>query len=234
MSMKKQFVWLSVACLVAIVAWFGLAFRPAQSQIRDLRADVVKTQQEVTDLEAKLQKLLALQRNSSGARDRAERLVGSLPTDPKVSDFILQVQDAANAAGIDFLSIAPALPAVPAEVATSTPTDASGSTPSASPTPEEAAAAAAAAAQNPVTRLRSIAVQIKADGEYFEIEDFVLKMERLARALRIDDFTLAVAGESQGTALSSSMKVQMFMLTPQAAAGAVPNGQTDQGTSEGA
>ena len=232
MSMKRQFVWLSVACLLAVVAWFGLAFRPAQSQLRDLSAAVATTQQEVTDLEAKLQKLLALQRNSSGARDRAQRLLGALPADPKVSDFILQVQDAANAAGIDFLSIAPSLPAVPASVATST--SVTGSTPATSASPEEDAAAATAAAANPATRLRSISVQIKADGEFFEIEDFVLKMERLARALRIDDFTLAAAGGSQGNMLTSSMKVQMFMMTPQAAAGGVPNGQTTQGTSEGA
>jgi Tfp pilus assembly protein PilO len=78
-------------------------------------------------------------------------------------------------------------------------------------------------------------VQIKADGEYFEIEDFVLKMERLARALRIDDFSLAAGGENESNTLTASMKVQMFMITPQAAAGAAtPSGQTAQGTSEGA
>ncbi len=232
MSMKRQFVWLSVACLLTITVWFGLAFRPAHSQLNTLRDDVATTKQKVTDLEAKVQKLLALQRNSSGARDQAQRLVGSLPPDPKVSDFILQVQDAANAAGIDFLSIAPSLPAVPADIAASTasavPSESSSGT-AAKPTPEEVAAAAAAAAANPVTRLRAISVQIKADGEFFEIEDFVLKMERLARALRIDDFALSVAGEDQANKLTAAMKVQMFMLAPQAAA---PNGQTTQGTSE--
>lgn len=229
MSMKRQFVWLSVASLALVIAWFGLAFRPASSQLRDLRDDVASTKQQVVDLEAKLKKLLALQSNAGGARDRAQRLAGSLPSDPKVPDFILQVQDAANAAGIDFLSIAPAVPVVPTDSAVASP-----ATTDESLSAEEKVAAAQAAAQNPLSRLRSISVQIQADGEYFEIENFVLRMERLARALRIDDFTLAAAGEDNSSgALSASMKLQMFMMAPQAAAPA-PNGQTAQETSEAA
>lgn len=216
MSMKKRFISLAAVSVVVVGGWFGLAYRPAQSKLNDLRADVTTTRQEVQALESKLQRLLALQANEGGARDAAQRIVGALPADPKVSDFILKVQDAANAAGIDFLSIAPSLPAVTADAAASAPA------PSADGSGE-------ASSQTPASRLRTIAVQIKADGGYFEIEDFTLKMEQLARALRIDDFSLTGSqDQAGGTKLSASMKLQMFMLTPQAAAPAPA--ATNQGT----
>lgn len=214
--MKKRFISLAAVSVVVVGSWFGLAYRPAQSKLSDLRADVTTTRQEVQALESKLQRLLALQANEGGARDAAQRIAGSLPADPKVSDFILQVQDAANAAGIDFLSIAPSLPAVTADAAASAPA------PSANGSGE-------ASAQTPASRLRTIAVQIKADGDYFEIENFTLKMEQLARALRIDDFSLTGSqDQAGGTTLSASMKLQMFMLAPQAAAPAPAT--TNQGT----
>jgi Tfp pilus assembly protein PilO len=232
--MKKRFVSLGLASLLLVGAWFLVAFRPAHSRIGELRADVDKAKVEVSDLEAKVQRLLALQRNESGSRDEAKRRVAALPGDPKVSDFIIQVQDAANGAGIDFLSIAPSLPAVPADIAAATaPAAPAGGSPAAEEETETDQSVATPA--DPTTRLRSISVQIKADGEFFEIEQFVLRLEQLARALRIDDFSLAGEDKEQTEGrLSSSIKLQMFMMTPQAAVTTTPGGTSTQGTSEGA
>jgi Tfp pilus assembly protein PilO len=225
--MKRRFTSLALICVLVAGGWFFLSFRPASNRLGELRAEVKRNRDEVSALEAKLKRLIALQRNERGARDEANRRLAALPNDPKVSDFIVQVQDAANAAGIDFLSISPSLPAAPQGSGAALPAAPASPAPTASPSPQTGQSQTPAA---PESRLRSITVQIKADGQYFEIEDFVLKLEQLARAVRIDDLTLSA--EQGGETLSASFKLQMFMVTPQAAASPAPSGQTSD-TSEG-
>jgi Tfp pilus assembly protein PilO len=237
-SVKKRFVGLALITLIAVVGWFVFAFRPAHSRLSELHAQVDKTQKQVADLEAQLRRLLALQRSEGELKAEATRMSTALPADPKVSDFIIQVQDAANSAGIDFLSISPSLPAEPVAVVTSPTSSAAPSQPSSSQQGGEQATQPSTSAPNP---LRSISVQLKADGRYFEVEEFILRMEHLARAVKIDELTLGAAGQTQsgsapGTivsgspakspdALSATLKLQMFMLMPQAAAGSAPTTQ---------
>lgn len=219
MSMKKRFSALVLITVVAVVGWFALAFRPAHSRLGELRDEVEQSRTELSALQERLERLQALQRNENQIRDEAVRMAAALPSEPAVSDFILRVQDAANAAGIDFLTITPALPAVPAGVAAAQPAAPS----DAELTDEQREAQAqaeAAAAADPVNRLRSIEVQVKADGGFFAMEQFIANLERLGRAVRLDDFTLATGGGDAADTLSASMKLNIFMLAPQAAAGA--------------
>lgn len=238
MSIKNRFVSLGLVSVLVTLTWFVFAFRPAQSRLGELRADVDTTRQEVQVLQARLEQLLELQRNEPEIRAEAARLATALPREePKVSDVIIQIQDAANAAGIDFLTITPSLPAVPAEAAAAQapvapPQGANGTATPASTTAPAANGDAAAAAQtpaDPIVRLRSIDVQIKADGQFFEIEQFVLRLEQLARALRIDDFGLTSSTQEGGaTVLSAAIKLRIFMLAPQAAVGSASAGQPTQ------
>jgi Tfp pilus assembly protein PilO len=211
--MKKRFFSLGLACLAVLLGWFVVAFRPAHSELGKLHADVHNTRAEVSGLKAELKRLVALEANEAEVRIQAERMATALPNDPKVSDFIIQVQNAANAAGIDFLTITPALPAVPAELAAATTPTA----PSSSQSSKDSTANTAPPA--PTTPLRSISVQIRADGKFFEIEDFTLKLEQLARALRIDQYGLTAGSKDENSdTLSATMTLQIFMVTPQAAA----------------
>ncbi len=229
MSMKKRFVSLALASALVTLGWFVFAFRPAQSRLGALNDDVEMTRQEVATLQAKLENLLQLQRNAPEVRARADRMAKALPKDqPRVQDVILQIQDAANSAGIDFLTITPSIPAVPPEAAAAatTPTTpatgqgASAPAPTATPDPAAAAAAAAARAADPIAKLRSIDMQIKAEGAFFEMENFVLRLEQLARAMRIDDLALTANDQGGGTRINGAMKVRIFMLAPQAAVAA--------------
>lgn len=239
MSMKKRFVSLALVSALVTLGWFAFAFRPAQSRLGALNDDVDTTRQEVAALQARLEKLHQLKRNAPEVRAEAARMATALPKDePRVQDVILQIQDAANASGIDFLTITPSLPAVPPEAAAvatgPVPTQPQGSTAAPAPTatPDAAAAAAAAAARaaDPVAKLRSIDVQIKAEGAFFEMEQFVLRLEQLARAMRIDDLSLTTSDQGGATRIGAAMKVRIFMLAPQAAVAApAPSTQTTSG-----
>lgn len=225
MSMKKRFVSLGAVTLVALLGWFLAAFRPAHSELGKLNTQVESTRKQVSSLEAQLRKLIALKNNASAVRAEAARMATALPkTEPRVQDFIRQVQTIADEAGIDFLTVAPSPPTVPTDLvpeaaapATSSDSSKSSSSGDSKDKPQST---------EPVTPLRSISVQVKADGKFFEIENFILKLEHLPRALRIDEFSLSSNQDGSGL-LSATMKLQIFMLTNQSTS----SGSTAQGTS---
>ncbi|MGH2759381.1 MAG: hypothetical protein ACRDKJ_07415 [Actinomycetota bacterium] len=238
--MKKRFVSLGLVSALVTLVWFVAAFRPAQSRLGALNDDVAATRQEVAALQARLEKLLQLKGNEPVVRAEAARMATALQKEePKVQDVIIQIQDAANSAGIDFLTITPSLPAVPPEAAAAAtaPTTATTQGQAAPPTPAPATpapnadAAAAATGADPVAKLRSIDMQIKAEGAFFEMEQFVLRLEQLARALRIDDLSLTTSEQGGATRIGAAMKVRIFMLAPQAAVAApAPSTQATSGS----
>jgi Tfp pilus assembly protein PilO len=217
-SMRRRFTALVAISLVLLVAWYFTIFRTSRSDLSDVRDQVATTQAEVAQLTAKLAELQELRRDEARLRADAARFSDALPTDPALSDFILDVQAAANQSRIAFLSVAPSLPAV-VQGAEAAPAPAAPASPAPSPSPDTEAPTTP---QTPATPagLQSITVSITASGGFFAIEDFVAKMERLERALRVDTFTLGGGGEA---GLSLSMSLRMFM-TPAAAAAATTQG----------
>jgi Tfp pilus assembly protein PilO len=223
-----RFVALIALSLVVTIAWYSAAFKPSRAKLGTVRADVERTESEVASLTAKLAELQALKANEKELRKEFAKFKDALPVEPAVSDFILDVQGAADQAGIDFLSISPSLPAAPTTGAVAPAAPA----PSSAPSDGEEAEAAAAAQVPAQPAVQSVAVSLTADGKFFEIESFIAKMEKLERAIRIDDFSLSGGGgdsASDGAAapaaggggspdVSLSIKLQMFMNRTLAAA----------------
>lgn len=190
MSVRNRAIILGAVFVVVVLIWFFALFRPNQDRINELRAQQEQVQQEINNLQVQLQRLQELQRQEPQLRAQFARLQDALPEEPRLPDFILQVQEAANLSGIDFLSITPSLPA-----------------PFTPPSTAQPAAGAGG--------LQAIAVSIATTGTYFEIEDFVIRMERLQRAVRINTFQLAPAAVTAGSpTLSVTFQMQMFMTTP--------------------
>lgn len=241
MSMRMRFVGVIALTLVVTAVWYVAAFKPSRAKLGEVRADVQRTKEEVAALTAKLAHLQDLKANEKELREEFAKFENALPVEPAVSDFILDVQGAADQAGIDFLSIAPALPAAP--------TGGAPAPAAAAPAPtegEEAEGAAGAPTVPAQPAVQSISVSLTADGQFFEIEDFIAKMEKLERAIRVDTFTLSggggdtaatgaaapAAGVSGSPGVSLSIKLQMFMNRPAAAAAAAttPSGGTTPAT----
>ena len=242
MSMRIRFVVLTAVTLVVLLGWFALVYRPARSELAEVKTKVQAAQTEVAELEARLARLQVLKRNEKELRAQAVKFDKALPADPAISPYIRQVENIAKEAGIDFISITPSLPGAPTAGAAAPAAPVSpppGSPAPASPGPSSPSPAAttgapsAAPAQGPAAApLRSISVSISAGGSFFAIENFISKMENLERAIRIDDFALSGAAEpgAAAPAISVSMKLQMFMGGPAAPAptpGADPAGDPD-------
>jgi type IV pilus assembly protein PilO len=200
LSVRLQAALLAVLFVVLALLWFFLLYRPSQSRIDELREEQDRTQQEIAQLEARLERLQELQRREPQLRAEFSRLEDALPTDPRLPDFILQVHEAANLAGVDFLSISPSLPA--------------------SFSPPEGADEPPGPGE-----LQAISVSVSTEGTYFALEDFIIRMERLQRAVRINTFSLSPTGDVEpgvSPTLSVTFSMQMFVLAPD---GAPPPGE---------
>lgn len=247
MSMRMRFVGLVALTLVVTVVWYVAAFKPSRTKLGEVRADVERTQAEVASLTAKLEHLQQLKANEKELREEFARFKDALPVEPAVSDFILDVQEAADQAGISFLTIAPALPTEPTTAGGASAAPAASEPASASPSPSSEGESAAAAATTPTQvapGVRAISISLTANGSFFTIEDFVAKMEKLQRALRVNSFQLSggggdtaatgaaapAAGVSGSPDVSLSISLQVFMggLAPTSA-----NTTTDPATGSG-
>jgi Tfp pilus assembly protein PilO len=228
-SMRMRFTALILACVVVAAGWFMFVFRPAQADLGEVNDQVSQTVDQVAALQKKLAELQALKANEAEVRAEGQKMQAALPTDPKLADFIRLVQNAANEAGIDFVTVTPSLPAAPTSGSAPSSASTSATPPPAASSGDESQAVAPA----PVSPVQAISVQVNAKGRFFEMENFILKMEHLARAMRIDDFSVTSEDSSGGGSpvLSTSMKMQIFMVNPQAAApAATTTGSTAQET----
>lgn len=154
------------ALLLIVLAWYFLLWSPrsrALTQAQD-RTNAALAQQE--QLKTQIQRLRAAQRQEPLKRARLETLRTAIPDDPAIGQLILDVNNAANQSGIEFLSIAPAVPA-------------SG----------------------------TIRLSISINGGYFQVLDFINRLNALTRVIVVDGVTLAPGG---GGRMSSAITGRTF------------------------
>src|SRR5207248_1177672 len=151
--------------------------------------------------QTELVRLQAIAANAPQLRAQQTRFATALPSQPGISDFIRKVQDAANAAHLDFLSIAPSVPSAPtaagpasAPAAPAPAAPAPATSPTPSPAPGAAGAPAAPTGPATIPGISTITVTITAKGTFFPMKDFIHRLEHLPRALRVNNFTISSAG----------------------------------------
>jgi Tfp pilus assembly protein PilO len=107
---------LSVVGVVAVaLATFFLAVRPRQNELGRARDKVAKEEDRTQALEAELAHRRQLQKNAPELEAQIAEYRELVPEDDQVANFIFQVQEAANQAGVGFIEITPDLPTPPPE-----------------------------------------------------------------------------------------------------------------------
>lgn len=207
MSMRNRFIALGAVVALMVVAFVAFPFRSNRAEVKNVRAQQATVQEQIDALRVRLERLKELQRNEPALRAESARFGDALPSEPRLPDFILQVQESANLAGVDFLSIAPTLPA-PFSPATA------------------AGAPATSTTAPSAGGLQAISVAVSTTGGYADVVDFVTRLEQLKRAVRVNTFTLSPGGDAAGAPggspkLSVAFQVQMFVESPAAATAAV-------------
>ena len=109
--MNRRTLTLSgVVCGVLLVAWFMLLWSPKGSQLADAKEREAAAETEAQELEAKLARLQEGLQNSPQLQADLDRVRSAVPVTADLPQFILDADDAASRAGVEFLSITPSEP----------------------------------------------------------------------------------------------------------------------------
>jgi Tfp pilus assembly protein PilO len=101
------------AMLLLLGAWFMLLWSPKGGELDAARTRKATAEQKVNELQVKLDRLKDGQRRSPELLAARDRLVSAVPEHAQLAEFILDTNDAATKAGVDFVSISPTTVSAP-------------------------------------------------------------------------------------------------------------------------
>ena len=219
MTATRKWSALAVLLVVAIfvASWF-LLIAPKRSDAAALRAQNVEQEATNQRLTQQLEVLKAQALDLPKQEAFLAQIRRQVPDNPALPALIRDLSAAAKKSGVDLTTLAPGLPlamvnpvvAVPTAAATTAPDSATGDAKS---TPVVPVAAAPTLYYVPLT--------VKTEGSYFEMEQFLNKLEGLKRSFLVSGFTLkpselpAEPGSTAGLSLEITGRV---FLAPEAAA----------------
>jgi Tfp pilus assembly protein PilO len=155
--------------VVLILLWYLVLFSPTSSDLKHARADVAAAQSHKQELENTIRRLTELSKNAPQQQASLNALKAGIPPNPDLGGFILQANDIASTAGIDWLSIAPAPPVATIGGQSST-----------------------------------IAVSMQIDGGFFQVLDYLNRLEDLPRLVIVDTISVSAGGATANTGTSGS------------------------------
>jgi len=112
---RSRFILVIVAVVAMVALMYYFAIRPRQSELGEVRADVATEENRTQELQSELSRLQGLQENAPELEAELSKFRELIPEDDQVANFIFQVQEAANQAGVGFVEITPELPKPPPE-----------------------------------------------------------------------------------------------------------------------
>ncbi len=216
MDKLKQWVALTVVGVLAIaIGGWSLLISPKRSEAADLRTQAEQQISQNFALSAQIRMLKAQAKDLPRQQARLAAVAAKIPDNPALPALVRALTVAADEAGVELATLAPALPApVVAAPAAATVTAAG-----VSPTAVKPVAAPAVS----VGTLQSIALSITVVGGFFQVEQFLDRVENLTRAMKVTAFTLAPgsnpvkpgvdAGADPGRVLSATITGSVYLAT---------------------
>lgn len=112
---RSQPIVAAAASLLVLVVVFFVMVRPRQNELGEVRDEVTAERDRTQQLEVELARLEELRDNAPKLQAELDRIREAVPRENEVANFIFQVEDAANSAGVGFIQITPELPKPPPE-----------------------------------------------------------------------------------------------------------------------
>jgi Tfp pilus assembly protein PilO len=223
MSMTRRWTLLTAVLIVGILAasWF-LLVSPKRSDAADLRTQETKQQQDNDALVAQLNVLKSQQLDLPKQKAQLAVLGKEIPNNPALPTLVRSLSAAGKKVGVTIVSMKPGTPTgvvAPVPVA---PVAAPAATDTASPPPatgSDGAAPVPVAPVAPVPTLYVVPLSLEVTGSYFEIEQFINKLEGMQRKFLLSGFLLkpgAAAATPGGTSVAAgdldlSLTGQVFL-----------------------
>ena len=209
MTASRKWSAVATVLVVAIFAagWF-LLISPKRSEAADLKAQAANQDVANQRLEDQVRMLVEQQAELPKQRAMLAVLRKQIPDNPALPTLIRNLTAAGRKTGVTIDSLAPNLP-VPVvssaqPVVATTTTDASAA---ASESGTEAAPAAVAAP--PAPSLYQVPLKVVLTGSYFELEQFVNRLEGLRRSFQVTGFTLEPAATEETTEGTGDLQLSL-------------------------
>ncbi|MGH2752199.1 MAG: type 4a pilus biogenesis protein PilO [Actinomycetota bacterium] len=115
MKEHKQIILSSVGVVLVMTLMFFFLINPRKGDLAEARENVDAAQAETVVLEGELSRLEGLQARAPQLQAALDEIRDLVPDENRVSSFVFQLQQEANRAGLEFVSITPTLPKSPPE-----------------------------------------------------------------------------------------------------------------------
>jgi Tfp pilus assembly protein PilO len=190
--MRRAPLLVAVAAVVLAVAMWFLLFAPEREEQGLLREEITGLAGRQNALRLQIARLEEIKANELDVRADIARLEQYIPDGAAQPSAIRQLQLVADASGVDITSVSFAQPVA---------------VPGAPPPPV------------PDTVLASVPVSIVIEGGYFQLTDFLRRVEgEMPRALLVDSVTVTEAQQpARFPTLSVNMATRMFTVVPASA-----------------
>lgn len=200
MDKMKQWALLTVVAIVAIAAggWFVL-ISPQRSHASEFKAQRATQETRNSQLRAEIASLQAQHKGLPQVQAELAKLGVQLPGNPSLPALIRSLSNAADAAGVDLISLAPSQPAA---ITTAAPTAPASPAPAAGGSGTSAAAAPAPTVN--AGALQGITISVVINGGYFQVEQFVSNIEALTRPFLTTGITMAPQAPSKPAAAATT------------------------------
>jgi Tfp pilus assembly protein PilO len=111
----KKIILSSVGVVLVMALMFFFLISPRKGQLAEAREQVDAAEAETVVLETELTRLEGLQAQAPQLQAALDEIRDMVPDEDRVSSFVFQLQQEANKAGLEFVSITPQLPKPPPE-----------------------------------------------------------------------------------------------------------------------
>lgn len=108
---RRALIFGAIASILMLLLWYFMLWSPRQGEIEAAQARTEAAETQAATLEAEIQRLQVAQRDEPLKQARRAELQAAAPDDPALGQFILDVNAAAQASGIDFMTISQTPPA---------------------------------------------------------------------------------------------------------------------------
>jgi Tfp pilus assembly protein PilO len=199
MEKMRQWSILTAVGVIAVLAagWF-LLVSPQRSHATDLRSQAASQQSANDGLRARVAQLEAQKKGLPAQQRLLDEIAAKIPASPELPALIRQLSTAAEAAGVDLVTLAPTAPtavtvtapAAPVTTAPATDTAATTGTPAAAPVPA-------------ASSLMQIPVSVTVRGTYFNLTSFFRNVEKMDRGTLVSGWKISPV-ESAGPSTSGN------------------------------
>lgn len=195
------------AAVVILGLWYAALWSPQKSALSEATGRRQSAEATRDELTTRVARLRASQKDEPMKRAQVETLRTTIPDEPNLAAFILDTNDAASKSGIDFISVAPSepVPAVPAVAGAATPV----------PVQPPGGAVPAGAGTPPA----EIKLQLQINGGYFQVLDFLNRINEMPRLVVTDGLTINSDDKAK---LTVGITARMFVRSVPPGYGDVP------------